>query len=258
MSSVVLLEKDEGIGKIVINRPEALNALSVEVFEKLRELFDVVRNDDEIKVMILTGAGTAFSTGLDYSLLGGTLIENIHRIRCVVGEVQEILGMPEGIGKPSIAAVNGPAIGGGMELALSCDIRIASEDASFGLTEVCFGIIPGGGGAQRLPRIVGLGRAKEIIITGEPIAAQEAWRIGLVNRVVARDKLETAAKEMAGKIMENGPVAVEMSRMIANKSYDVDLKTILEFSLIAQEVCVRSQDLVDLYKKKLNKMKKKR
>ncbi|MEM2133406.1 MAG: enoyl-CoA hydratase/isomerase family protein [Candidatus Jordarchaeaceae archaeon] len=256
-SEVVLFEKRDGIGKITLNRPDALNALTMEVFEKLREYFTMIREDDDVKLMVITGAGRAFSAGLDLSLLGGSLLQNVSKLRTFLRGLQDTLSMPESIEKPSIAAVNGLALGGGTELALACDIRIASENAIFGLPEVCYGIIPDIGGAQRLPRIVGLGRAKELILTGEPIDAQEAWRIGLVNKVVPQNQLEDAVKTMANKIMDNGPVAVGLGKMVADKSFDIDLKTLMEYTVLAQDTCVRTQDLVSLYKKKMEKIKSK-
>ncbi|MHA1429743.1 MAG: enoyl-CoA hydratase/isomerase family protein [Candidatus Freyarchaeota archaeon] len=255
-SNVVIFEKHDGIGKITLNRPKALNALTIETFEKLREYFIKAREDDEVKILVLTGAGRAFSAGLDFSLLGSTLLENLSKLRPFIRMIQETINMLESMEKPSIAAINGIALGGGTELALACDIRIASEDATFGLPEVCYGIIPDLGGAQRLPRVVGLGRAKELILTGDIIDAQEAWRIGLVNKVVPKDELDNAVKKMANKIMENGPIAVGLGKMVADKSFDVDLKTILEYTVLAQDICVRTQDLVSLYKKKLEKIKK--
>ncbi|MHA1208188.1 MAG: enoyl-CoA hydratase/isomerase family protein [Candidatus Freyarchaeota archaeon] len=255
-SNVVIFEKHDGISKITLNRLKALNALTIETFEKLREYFIKAREDDEVKILVLTGAGRAFSAGLDFSLLGSTLLENLSKLRPFIRMIQETINMLESMEKPSIAAINGIALGGGTELALACDIRIASEDATFGLPEVCYGIIPDLGGAQRLPRVVGLGRAKELILTGDIIDAQEAWRIGLVNKVVPKDELDNAVKKMANKIMENGPIAVGLGKMVADKSFDVDLKTILEYTVLAQDICVRTQDLVSLYKKKLEKIKK--
>ncbi|MFB0560721.1 MAG: enoyl-CoA hydratase/isomerase family protein [Candidatus Lokiarchaeia archaeon] len=255
-SDVVLFEKDNGIGKIILNRPDALNALNLEIFEKLREYFNMVREDDEVKILVITGRGRAFSAGLDFSLLGSSLMDNTSKIRSFLRALQETINIPESMEKPSIAAVNGIALGGGTELALACDIRIASENAIFGIPEVCYGIIPDLGGAQRLPRVVGLGRAKELILTGDQIDAQEAWRIGLVNKVVPQNELENAVRTMADKIMDNGPVAVGLGKMVADKSFDIDLKSLLEYTVLVQDVCVRTQDLVSLYKKKLDKIKK--
>lgn len=254
-SDVVLFEKNKGIGKLILNRPEALNALNFEIFEKLREYFNLVREDDEVKILVITGRGRAFSAGLDFALLGSSLMENISKIRSFLRALQETINIPESMEKPSIAAINGIALGGGTELALACDIRIASENAIFGIPEVCYGIVPDLGGAQRLPRVVGLGRAKELILTGDQIDAQEAWRIGLVNKVVPQNELENAVRTMANKIMDNGPVAVGLGKMVADKSFDVDLKTLLEYTVLVQDVCVRTQDLVGLYKKKLDKIK---
>ncbi|MGQ9720082.1 MAG: enoyl-CoA hydratase/isomerase family protein [Candidatus Jordarchaeum sp.] len=255
-SDVVLFKKYDGIGKIILNRPETLNALNIEIFEKLRNYFNLVRDDDEVKVLVITGTGRAFSAGLDFALLGSSLMENISKLRSFLRTLQETINIPGSMEKPSIAAVNGIALGGGTELALACDIRIASENAVFGIPEVCYGIIPDLGGAQRLPRVIGLGRAKELILTGDPIDAQEAWRIGLVNKVVPQNELENAVKIMADKIMDNGPVAVAMGKMVADKSFDIDLKTLLDYTVLAQDVCVRTQDLVSLYMKKLDKIKR--
>jgi len=215
----LLYEKRGGIGYVTVNRPEKLNALNQKVMAELQSCFEAIQKDDEVKAVILTGAGEkAFVAGADINELAvQTPIEG--KETSLSG--QRILDSIENLGKPVIAAVNGYTFGGGCELALACTLRIASENARFGQPEVKLGLIPGYAGTQRLPRLVGKGRALEIILTGEPLTAQEAYRIGLVNQVVAAKDLMAAAESLARKIMANGRVAVKLAIEAVNHGLEM-------------------------------------
>jgi enoyl-CoA hydratase len=203
----LLFEVNEKIARITFNRPNVLNALNRKTMDELGDCLKKVRADDEIRVLILTGAGEkAFIAGAD--------INELSQQTPVVGREytlygQEIVHRLETLGKPVIAAINGFALGGGCELALACTMRIASRNAKLGQPEVKLGIIPGYGGSQRLPRLCGKGVAHELILTGEMISAEEALRIGLVNRVVESAELLATAEAIAKKIIANAPLAVK-------------------------------------------------
>jgi enoyl-CoA hydratase len=215
----LLYEKRNGIGYVTINRPEKLNALNQKVMAELSTCFESIHQDEEVRAVILTGAGEkSFVAGADVNELA---VQNPVQGKHTSTRGQRILECIEDLGKPVIAAVNGYALGGGCELAMACTIRIAAENARFGQPEVKLGIIPGYGGTQRLPRLVGKGRAMELILAGEPINAQEAYRIGLVNQVVAGKDLIAAAEALARKIMANGPLAVRFSMEAVNHGMEM-------------------------------------
>lgn len=239
----ILVEKSEGLGKIVLNRPQVLNALNQEMFDELDKAFRFMGEDEDVKVLIVTGAGKAFSAGIDLSLLNQIVEEkNNEKIRRLIKKIQETFSLPEIMEKPVIAAINGITLGGGLELILACDLRIASENAKFGLPEVSFGIVPDLGGAQKLSRIVGLGKAKEIVFTGEIFDAKEAEKIGLVNKVVSHEVLEETVKNLAKKLMNNSLIAIGLSKNILNKSFDVDLKTLMDYTVETQMLCFKIEN----------------
>ncbi len=201
----VTLATDGEIATLTVNRPDKLNALNAATMAELGRAIDEVRSRDDISGLIVTGAGRDFIAGADISELA---TETAVSARALAIEGQRIFRRFETSRKPVVAAVNGFALGGGCELALACHIRIASEQAKFGQPEVKLGICPGYGGTQRLARLVGKGRALQLLLTGETIDAAEAYRIGLVNRVVAADALIRSATEMLRQILANGPLAV--------------------------------------------------
>ncbi len=215
----LLLEKRDGIAFVTINRPEKLNALNQKVMKELRACFEQIRDDRETKAVIVTGAGEkSFVAGADINELAvETPVSG--RVTSLAG--QRTLDLIENLGKPVIAAVNGYALGGGCELAMACTLRIASENARFGQPEVKLGIIPGYAGTQRLARLVGKGRAMELVLTGDPINAQEAYRIGLVNQVVPQKDLPATAESVARKIMANGPLAVRFAMEAVNHGLEM-------------------------------------
>ena len=199
--------KKGGIAYVTVNRPKVLNALNQRTWEDLREAFEEAQDDAAVCGVILTGAG-------DKAFIAGADISELSRVTAIEAEKsstfgQGVLNLIENLGKPVIAAVNGFALGGGCETAMACTIRIAAENAKFGQPEVKLGVIPGGGGTQRLPRLVGKGRALQLILSGEIISAQEAYRIGLVNEVVPAADLITRAEAILKQIFSNAPLAVQ-------------------------------------------------
>ena len=216
MYSTLLYEKKETIGILTINRPEKMNALSNQLTSELKTFLDTVEQDDKLRVLIFTGAGDkSFVAGAD---IGELLVRDAQIGRKVSKERQDLFSRIENLAVPSIAAVNGYALGGGLELALACSIRICSDRAKFGAPEVKLGIIPGDGGTQRLPRLVGLGRAMEMILSGDFIDAQEAYRIGLANKVVPHEELMEKTLELADKIASRPPLAVQFAKEAVNQS----------------------------------------
>src|SRR3989442_1134769 len=215
----LLCDKRDGISTVTVNRPEKLNALNRTVLEELNDCFLTLQSDREVRAVILTGAGEkAFVAGADINELAvQTPLEG--KEKSVRG--QNILDLIENLAKPVIAAVNGYALGGGCELAMACTLRIASENARLGQPEVKLGIIPGYAGTQRLAKLVGKGRAMEMILSGEAITAQEAYRIGLVNQVVPAKDLMATAESLARKIMANGPLAVKLAMEAVNHGMEM-------------------------------------
>jgi enoyl-CoA hydratase len=214
----VLYEKRGAIAYVTVNRPKVLNALNTPTWKDLRTAFEDARDDVAVRGVILTGAGDkAFIAGADISELAHVVAfeaEQSSRFG------QEVLDLIENLGKPVVAAINGFALGGGCETAMACTIRIAVDTAKFGQPEVTLGLVPGGGGTQRLPRLVGKGRALQLILSGEIINAQEAYRIGLVNEIVPAADLITRAEAILKKIASNAPIAVKFALEAANKGMD--------------------------------------
>ncbi|HUL86700.1 MAG TPA: enoyl-CoA hydratase-related protein, partial [Pseudolabrys sp.] len=203
----VVYEKKGAIAYVTVNRPKVLNALNAPTWADLRVAFEDARDDAAIRGVILTGAGNkAFIAGADISELAHATALDAERASRFG---QEVLDLVENLGKPVIAAINGFALGGGCETAMACTIRISVESARFGQPEVTLGLVPGGGGTQRLPRLVGKGRALQLILSGEMISAQEAYRIGLVNEIVPAADLITHAEAILNKIGSNAPVAIK-------------------------------------------------
>jgi enoyl-CoA hydratase len=216
----VLYEKRDAIAYVTVNRPKVLNALNTPTWKDLRVAFTDARDDAAVRGVILTGAGNkAFIAGADIGELAHVAAfeaEQASRFG------QDVLDLIENLGKPVVAAVNGFALGGGCETAMACTIRIAVDTARFGQPEVTLGLPPGGGGTQRLPRLVGKGRALQLILTGETISAQEAYRIGLVNEIVPAADLMTRAAAILEKIGGNAPIAVKLSLEAVNKGLEAN------------------------------------
>lgn len=233
-------EVKDRIAYITINRPEKLNALDVETKNELKDLFTRIKTDPEIDVVIITGAGEkAFGAGTDIREL--TELDG-ESGRKYAEKGQETFDAIENLGKPVIAAVNGYALGAGCELALASHIRIASERASFGLPEVNLGLIPGYGGTQRLARLIGKGRAMEMILTGSQIDATEACRIGLVNKVVPPGELLSTARNLALQIIGKGQLAIRMALKAVNMTQETNLSDGLELEASLFGLCCASED----------------
>lgn len=225
---------------ITINRPKVLNALNALTIQELGRAFQSVRDDDDVRVAIVSGEGEkAFVAGADINELALLDAVDGHALS-VRGQV--VFSLVESCGKPVIAAVNGFALGGGCELALACTFRIASENARFGQPEVKLGIIPGFGGTQRLPRLVGQGRALQILLTGEMIHAEEALRIGLVNEVLPADELLPRAEALARKIIANAPLATHYCLDAVNKGLNLPLAEGLAYEAAMFGLCSSTAD----------------
>ncbi len=234
----ILTGVEGDVGTITINRPDVRNALNTQVVGDLRAALTEFRYDGSVGVVVFTGAGDrAFAAGADI----GELREKT-MLDALGSTMQQVYDEIEGYEKPTIAAVNGYALGGGCELAMACDIRIASENARFGLPEVTLSIIPGAGGTQRLARLVGKGKAIEMILTGRMIGAEEALRVGLVTQVVSPEKLPEAARETANDILSKGPLAVRLAKLAVHAGFETDQKTGLVIERLAQAVLFTSED----------------
>ena len=220
----ILVDRDEGVATITFNRPGVLNALSTTAMVELSSAIDQLGGDEGVRCIILTGAGDrAFIAGADINELRA--ITDATAGEAFAAHGQSILFKIENLSKPVIAAINGYALGGGCELAMACDIRLAADSAKLGQPEIDLGIIPGYGGTQRLPRLVGKGRAKWLILTGDTISAQEALRIGLVDLVVPAAQLMRAAKELAHKIASKAPLALAWAKQSIDVGTEIDLVT---------------------------------
>jgi enoyl-CoA hydratase/carnithine racemase len=236
----VLYEKRGAIAYITVNRPKVLNALNQRTWQDLRAAFADARDDADVRGVILTGAGDkAFIAGADIGELAQTTAIEAEG-SSTYG--QEVLNLIENLGKPVIAAVNGFALGGGCETAMACTIRIAAENAKFGQPEVKLGVIPGGGGTQRLPRLVGKGRALQVILSGEMISAQEAYRIGLVNEVVPAAELLARAEGILKQILSNAPLAVKYSLEAVNKGLETSQPEGLSLEAALFGLCAGTED----------------
>ena len=238
--SNILVEKKNAIAYVAVNRPKVLNALNMATMEELRTAFHDIKSDDDVRVVILTGAGEkAFIAGADISELAKhdavSGKEYTHR-------GQSVLNLIENLGKPVIACINGFALGGGCEIAMACTMRLAAENAKLGQPEVKLGIIPGYGGTQRLPRLVGKGLAMQLVLTGEMITAQEAHRIGLVNEVTVSADLIPRAEAIAQKIIANAPLAVQYTMEAVNKGMEMTLAEGLYLEAVLFSVSCATED----------------
>ena len=236
----LLFENQEGIGIITLNRPKSLNALNQATLEELSQLADLIAKDESVKVVILTGSG-------DKAFVAGADITQMQPMSAIEGRNfgklgQAVFNKIENLPQPVIGAINGFALGGGCELAMACDIRYASEKAKFGQPEVSLGITPGFAGTQRLPRLVGKGRAKELLYTGDIIDANEAYRLGLVNKVVPAEELMQAVKALAEKILSRAPVAVQLCKAAVNEGLDTDLETGTAYEAEVFGLCFSTAD----------------
>jgi enoyl-CoA hydratase len=222
----LILEIDEGIATITLNRPKVLNSLNSQVFSELAEVAAELSKDEAVRVVIITGGDKVFAAGADIGQMA-----TANALDVALGEKPSHLALRnlENLPKPVIAAIAGYALGGGCELVLTADVRVAADNAQFGLPEIKLGILPGAGGTQRLPRLIGTGKAKELIFSGDFINAEEAIRVGLVNKVVAADQLFVEARKMAKRFADQGAVALRMAKSAINEGIRMDLEAGLRY-----------------------------
>jgi len=240
---ILLVEKKDGILTLTLNRPEVMNALNFALLHALGEAVEKARYRSEVRVLVITGAGgKAFCAGAD---LKERLSLSEIQVREFVTTIRNLFTSIELLNKPVIAAVNGIALGGGTELALASDLRIASHNATMGLTETRLAIIPGGGGTQRLPRLVGRGKAKELIFTGRRVDANEALQIGLVNKICEPEALLAECRHMAAMICEAGPIAIEQAKYAINYGLETDIHTGLAIESNAYWVTIPTEDRLE-------------
>lgn len=250
----IIFWKEKKIGFITLNRPEVYNALNHRLLVELNGAIDEVKRDSEIGAIILTGAGDkAFVSGADINELS-QMHSSLQGFDTAI-EHRSIIDKLEHLGKPSIAAINGYCLGGGLELAMACSIRIASEKARLGLPELGLGIVPGYGGTQRLTRLVGRGKAIEMILTAKPIDAQEAYRIGLVNQVVPHEELMPKAIEMAESILKNGQTAIRLAMDLVIRGMDIPLDHSLKLESALSALTIGSPEALERLKAFLEKRK---
>ena len=237
----IIYEKSEAIATITLNRPEALNAFSKEVADEVLQAIEDIKNDENIRVVILTGAGEkAFSTGADIKAMKGM---NTLKARELSLMGEKLCNAFENLEKPVIAAINGYALGGGLEVAMACDIRIASENARMGQTEINIGLIPGWGGTQRLTRLIGRTKAKELVFTGKMIDAKTAEQLGILNMVVPADKLKETVRQFALELAQKAPVALKVAKALINKGAEISLDAAIALEREGFGVVASTEDL---------------
>ena len=238
----LIMEEDEGIARIIFNRPKAMNAMTSEMFHELEVAQKEIINNETIRALIVTGKGRAFSSGADFGVITYLLGLSPKKVFEELRYIQDVLTVFETMEKPVIAAINGFALGGGLDLALACDFRIAAKGAKMGEQYINVGIMPDVGGTQRLPRLVGLARAKEMIFFGDMIDADEAEKIGLVNRVVSRDYLDSEAKAFALRLASAPTVAIGLAKRAIHEGLGKEIKSGLEMEAHFQTFVMQTAD----------------
>jgi len=241
--SKVVFEKKGHIGYVTLNRPEALNCFDYETLQQLGEIVEQIHIDKDVRIVIFTGAGDkAFSAGAD---LKERKTLNEMQVRRNVKKIRDVFNAIALLPQPTIAAVNGYAFGGGFELMLACDFRIAVKEAMMGLTELSWAIIPGAGGTQRLPRLIGEARAKELIFTARKINAEKAYEYGILTKVVDKEGLMDSCEELAEKMLANGPIALQQAKYAIQYGMSVDLQTGLAIETKAYEMTIPTKDRLE-------------
>ncbi len=240
---VLLTQTTDQITWLTLNRPKVMNAFNFELIQSLASEIERLRFATDVRVIVITGAGSrAFCAGADLKERATLPPQEVKRF---IFTIRNLFTAISQLGKPVIAAVNGIALGGGTELALACDLRIAADTATLGLTETRLAIIPGAGGTQRLPRLVGPGKAKELIFTGRRVQAAEALDIGMVNQVCPAADLATACNRLAAMICETGPIAIEQAKYAIDRGLETDLQTGLAIESTAYQVIIPTQDRLE-------------
>ncbi|MBN2569304.1 MAG: enoyl-CoA hydratase/isomerase family protein [Deltaproteobacteria bacterium] len=237
--NTILYVKTDGIVTITLNRPKAYNALNFEMFKELDHVFSAIKWDDDVKVVIIAGSDNFFAAGADISEVSG--IETPAAAYEFVRDIEAFHRIEE-LDRPVIAAIGGLALGGGCELSMCCDLRIAAENAIFGQPEIKIGVIPGGGGTQRLPRLIGVAKAKELLYTGDTIDAHEAYRLGLVNKVVPVEALMDEARTMAKKIARQPGIAVRATKLAVNGGMSMDMNSAIAYEARCFEILFSTED----------------
>lgn len=241
--SAILYEVKDYVAYVTLNRPEVLNCFNFTTLKELEEVVDDIHHNNDVRVVIFTGAGEkAFSAGADLKERR-TLSES--EVRRNVRKIRDVFSAVEALPQPTICAINGHAFGGGFELALACDLRVSVREASMGLTELSWAIIPGAGGTQRLPRLIGQAKAMELILTAKKMMAEEAFSYGILNQVTSREELMAVCENYADLIMKNGPVAVQQAKYAIKHGTEVDLQTGLAIEAKAYEVTIPTKDRME-------------
>ncbi len=236
----ILYEKQNGVRVVTLNRPERLNAINFQLAYELYNVLDEIDEDEGARAVILTGAGRGFCAGADIKEMADPNAK-----RLPVGMRYTFFNKLEDLGKPVIAAINGPCNGGGLEIALCCDFRIASETANFGFGEVKLGVIPAGGGTARLPRLIGPAKAKEFLYFGNRIDAQQAYQVGLVNKIVPLENLMTEAKNWAAELAERPPLSLKMLKYCVNLGMQMDLLSAIDYESKCAGILRNTEDHVE-------------
>jgi enoyl-CoA hydratase/carnithine racemase len=242
--SIVLTEDRDSVRHVVLNRPDKRNAINAEVVLGLREALTAAAADDGVRCVVVRGAGAMFSSGMDFSELGALSAEPA-RLRDFRRPILDTWNLLEEMAKPTVAQIHGACIGGAMELALACDLRVMATDAIIGVTETRVGLIPDVGGSSRLPSIVGLGRAKELVMASRLIDGIEAERIGLVNRIAPAEGLDAATETLVGEILTCAPVAVGHAKRVLDAAAKPALAATLEHEVTVQELCAQTEDFAE-------------
>lgn len=243
MPNFVKVEVQDGVAVVTFMRAEAANALSVQMLHEINEALEAIHDDRSIRVVIVTGDGEkAFCAGADLKERKGM---NEGETRKTIALIGKTMNHFEALAQPVIAAINGVAFGGGLELALACDIRIASNTAKMGLTETALGIIPGAGGTQRLPRLIGIGKAKELIYTARRLSAEEAYQYGMIEHIVQPERLLEQAKELAYEIAKNAPLSLIQAKTAINQGMQTDIFTGLQIESLAYSRLLQTEDRLE-------------
>lgn len=243
MPNFVKVEVQDGVAVVTFMRAEAANALSVQMLHEINEALEAIHDDRSIRVVIVTGDGEkAFCAGADLKERKGM---NEGETRKTIALIGKTMNHFEALAQPVIAAINGVAFGGGLELALACDIRIASNTAKMGLTETALGIIPGAGGTQRLPRLIGIGKAKELIYTARRLSAEEAYQYGMIEHIVQPERLLEQAKELAYEIAKNAPLSLIQAKTAINQGMQTDISTGLQIESLAYSRLLQTEDRLE-------------
>jgi enoyl-CoA hydratase/carnithine racemase len=242
--SIVTTEDRGPVRHVVLNRPEKRNAMNGELVQALGSAFRAAAADVDVQCVVVRGEGPMFSSGMDFGALGA-LADTPEHLRAFRREVLDAWNLVEEMTKPVIGQIHGGCIGGAMELALACDLRVMAEDAVIGMPETRVGLVPDVGGCSRLPAVVGLGKAKELVLTGKIIGAAEAERIGLVNRVAPPDELDAATDGLVGELLACAPIAVGLAKRVLDAAAKPALSQTLELEVTAQAVCAGSEDFAE-------------